>query len=363
MKKIACAVIGGGPSGLTAALSLLQSGVDVHLFERSHKLGGQLVKQTHKFFGSKEQYAKTRGFDIAKKLIADLEPYKEHLTIETEATVAALYPDNVFTVTKQDRYVKYQADAIVVATGASEKFIAFENNDLPGVYGAGAVQTLMNLYGVLPAKRIVMVGSGNIGLIVSYQLMQAGVEVAAVLEAAPTIGGYKVHASKLARLGVPILTQRTVKKAIGSTCVEAVETVALDPNWQMVPGSETVIAADAICVSVGLSPLHNLLSMAGCEMKFVHELGGMVPFVDDRRMTTKQGVFVAGDCIGIEEASSAIVEGYLTGLFAAAHLGKSHPQMAERVRAYEAQLTNLRSGPFGKKTVVGLAKLKEARHA
>lgn len=363
MKHIACAVIGGGPSGLTAALSLLQSGVDVHLFERSHKLGGQLVKQTHKFFGSKEQYAKTRGFDIAAKLISDLEPYRDHLTIETEATVSALYPDHVFSVTKHDRYTKYHADAIVVATGASEKFLAFENNDLPGVYGAGAVQTLMNLYGVLPAKRIVMVGSGNIGLIVSYQLMQAGVEVAAVLEAAPTIGGYKVHASKLARLGVPILTQRTVKRAIGAQAVEAVETIAMDASWQPIPGTETILQADAICVSVGLSPLHSLLSMAGCDMKFIPELGGLVPQVDESRMTTQPGVFVAGDVIGIEEASSAIVEGYLTGLFTAAYLGKAHPDQAMLAKRYEAQLANLRSGPFGRKTLVGLSKLKEARHA
>lgn len=363
MKKIACAVIGGGPSGLTATLSLLQAGIDVHLFERSHKLGGQLVKQTHKFFGSKEQYAKTRGFDIAAKLIADLEPYRDHLTVETEATVAALYPDKVFTVTKHEKYWKYQADAIVVATGASEKFLAFENNDLPGVYGAGAVQTLMNLYGVLPAKRIVMIGSGNIGLIVSYQLIQAGVEVAAVLEAAPTIGGYKVHASKLTRLGVPILTQRTIQKAIGRTKVEGIETVALDANWKPIAGSETIIEADAVCVSVGLSPLHMLLSMADVTMKFVPELGGLVPLCDESRMTTLQGVFVAGDVVGIEEASSAIVEGSLTGLFTAMHLGKKHPRHDELVHAYEAQLVNLRSGPFGKKTLVGLAKLKEARHA
>jgi sarcosine oxidase subunit alpha len=169
-------IIGGGPSGLCAAKMAVDAGIRVLLIDRSPKLGGQLIKQTHKFFGSKAQYAKTRGFDIARLLIDQV---KDHPLIEIlqEATVVGLYEDKVVTVYHEDTYTKYQADRVIVATGASEKFLAFENNDLPGIYGAGAVQTLMNLYGVLPGQEIIMVGSGNIGLIVSYQLLQAGVHV------------------------------------------------------------------------------------------------------------------------------------------------------------------------------------------
>ena len=89
--------------------------------------------------------------------------------------------------------------------------ILFPGNDLPGVYGAGAVQTLMNMYGVRPGKSVLMIGSGNIGLIVSYQLMQAGVKVKALVEALPHIGGYAVHASKIRRLGIPILKTCALK--------------------------------------------------------------------------------------------------------------------------------------------------------
>ena len=106
-----------------------------------------------------------------------------------------------------------QKRLLLLRGGASEKFLAFENNDLPGIYGAGAVQTLMNLYGVLPGQEIMMVGSGNIGLIVSYQLLQAGVKVKAIIEAAPTIGGYKVHASKIRRLGNPHLYTNNDQKS------------------------------------------------------------------------------------------------------------------------------------------------------
>ncbi len=250
-------VIGGGPAGLCAAKNAAEAGCHVLIVERSYRVGGQLIKQTHKFFGSQKTYAKTRGFDIAKKLINDVLALSDKIEIMTDATVIGLYDEKVITVYQKGIYHKFQADAIVVATGASEKFLAFENNDLPGIYGAGAVQTLMNLYGVLPGDSLVMVGAGNIGLIVSYQLMQAGVKVKALIEAAPKIGGYLVHASKLRRLGVPIYTSTTIKRAIGKNAVEQIETVELDPQWNMIQGTEKIIDVDAVCISVGLTPSIN----------------------------------------------------------------------------------------------------------
>ena len=351
-------IIGGGPSGLCAAKMALEAGISVLLIDRSPNLGGQLVKQTHKFFGSKSQYAKTRGFDIAKKLINDLNEQK-NLEILSNATVVGLYPDKVVTVLYQEEYIRYQAKTVIVATGASEKFLAFENNDLPGIYGAGAVQTLMNNYGVLPGQEIVMVGSGNIGLIVSYQLLQAGVKVKAIIEAAPTIGGYKVHASKMRRLGVPILTSTTIKKAIGSQFIEAIETVSLDQKWNEIPGTSNIIEVDALCISIGLSPMHQILSMVGAKTKYIAELGGFVPIVDDHHQTSVDSIFVCGDAVGIEEASSAMMEGYLTGLNVAKHLGKNHPNEELLIKHYESQLDMLRDGPFGIKTKIGLAKMKE----
>ena len=200
-------IIGGGPAGLTAAKITAAAGISCLLIDRNPHLGGQLIKQTHMFFGSEAQYAKTRGIDIAKKLINEVEN-NALIEVWNDSTVIGLYKDSVVTVLKKEklfnRYLKIQAKAIIVATGASEKVLAFENNDLPGIFGAGAVQTLMNVYGVKPGNNILMVGSGNIGLIVSYQMIQAGINVVGVIEAAPKIGGYKVHASKLRRLGVPI---------------------------------------------------------------------------------------------------------------------------------------------------------------
>lgn len=351
-------IIGGGPSGLCAAKTALEAGISVLIIERSPHVGGQLIKQTHKFFGSKDQYAKTRGYDIATKLHKDIENLK-NLEILTDTTVVGLYEDRVATVLHKDQYLRYQAGSIIVATGASEKFLAFENNDLPGIYGAGATQTLMNVYGVLPGKEVVMVGSGNIGLIVSYQLMQAGVKVKAIVEASPTIGGYKVHASKMTRLGVPILTSTTVKKAIGTNELKAVEIVSLDKNWQEIENTSRILNIDALCISVGLTPMHQLLSMINAKMKFVSELGGFVPVINSNHQTSVPSVFVCGDAVGIEEASSAMMEGYLTGLYVGKYLNHLHPDYEKLVKHYESQLSLLRDGPFGVKTKVGLTKLKE----
>lgn len=355
-------IIGGGPAGLSAAKMAAEAGLDVLLLDRSPSLGGQLIKQTHKFFGSKKQNAKMRGIDIAHKLMGDVKDL-ENLEIISNATVVGLYPDKVLTVFHDGKYIRYQADAVIVATGASEKFLAFENNDLPGIYGAGAIQTLMNVYGVLPGQDVLMVGSGNIGLIVTYQLLQAGVNVKGIVEAAPRIGGYKVHASKVRRLGVPIMTSTTVKRAIGKESLEAVELVSLDAKWQEIEGTNKIVDVDTLCISVGLSPMHQILSMVNAKMKFVSELGGVVAVVDDINQTSVKSIFVCGDALGIEEASSAMMEGYLTGLNVANYLGKPHPNSEELIHNFHHELDLLRNGPFGQKTLIGLQKLKEASHA
>ena len=358
MKKYDLVIIGGGPAGLSAAKIASEAGLHSLIIERDNRVGGQLVKQTHMFFGSEKQYAKTRGINIAKILVNDVNTHNDKVEIMTNTTVVGLYDDYVISILNDDKYSKIKAKAIIIATGASEKFLAFENNDLPGVYGAGAVQTFMNVHGVLPGENVVMVGSGNIGLIVSYQLLQAGVNVKAVLEASSTIGGYKVHASKLRRLGVEIMTGTTVKRAIGRDELERIQTVELDENWKEIPGSEKEIECDSLCISVGLSPLSSLLSMVGCEMRFINSLGGEVPVIDHLHETTKKNIFVAGDVCGVEEASSAIVEGYFSGLVVSERLGFKHPKHDELFSDFQSQLDNLRSGPFGEKTRQGLKELR-----
>ncbi|AFQ44975.1 NAD(P)/FAD-dependent oxidoreductase [Desulfosporosinus meridiei] len=362
MKEIEVLIIGGGPAGLSAASAAANLGASVLVLERDDLPGGQLVKQTHKFFGSKKQYAGDRGFQIGSLLIEQCKT-SSRVEVWTNTTALGIYEDGVVTAESQDEHVKIKPKKIIVATGASEKMIAFPNNDLPGIYGAGAVQTLMNVHGIVPGQRVLMIGAGNIGLIVSYQLMQAGVEIAAIIEAAPTIGGYLVHASKIRRAGVPILTSHTITEAYGQESVEGAVICKLDENWQPIQGTEQDLKVDVICLAVGLSPLTELCFQADCRMKYVPELSGHVPIRNEYLETTRPGLYVAGDVSGVEEASSAMVEGRLAGVSAAYSLGYGNDAAPKLQEEALAELNELRSGPAGHKTMTGIMKLMDKGEA
>lgn len=358
--KVPLAIVGAGPAGLSAAIFAGRLGVRATVLDENDVAGGQLIKQTHMFFGSREHYARVRGIDIGRKLLDELAGLP--VEIHTGATVLGLYEGNVLSILKDGRHSRLAADAVILATGASENALAFENCDLPGVYGAGAVQTLMNVYGVVPGRRVLMVGAGNIGLIVSYQLLQAGVDVAGVIDAAPEVGGYHVHAAKIRRAGVPILTSHTILRALGTDRVEGAEICRVDSDWQPVRGAERTVEADTICLAVGLTPNCELAFQAGSSQTSVPELGGWVAAHDDDLMTAVPGVFIAGDASGIEEASTAMLEGRLAGIAAAERL-RSDLDREEVRRLKDAALRGLdelRAGPFGERPRIGKRRVLES---
>jgi len=356
VRKAEIAVIGGGPAGLCAAAMASCLGARVALIDDGEILGGQLTKQTHQFFGSQDQNAGIRGIDIAT-LLSDEIRQCDRVEVFLNASVTGLYEDRVITVVQEDRFIPVEAQRIIMATGATENMLAFPNNDLPGIYGAGAVQTLMNVHGVIPGQHVLMIGAGNIGLIVSYQLMQAGVSVEAVVEALPQIGGYWVHASKIRRCGVPIYTRHTIKEAHGETCVQGATIWKLDEHGDGIPGTDREIAADTICLAVGLSPLADLLWQTGCEMTYVPALGGWVPPRDSKLETTSKGIYIAGDVAGIEEASTAMLEGRLAGLEAAVSLGYESADTEGLRSSFLAQLGELRGNPSSEELKKGLGKI------
>lgn len=358
MKTVDIVIVGGGPAGLAAALTAASCSATVLLVDDGLQLGGQLIKQTHKFFGSTRQFAGIRGIDIAKNFIRELDT-SSNIEVLTQSTVTAYYQDGILAILKGlngDEIVKFKPRRVIVATGASENMLPFINNDLPGVYGAGAVQTLMNVYGVIPGKSVLMVGAGNIGLIVSYQLMQAGIQVKAIVEAMPCVGGYWVHASKIRRLGVPIYTSCTLKEVRGSEEVEGVTICNIDQDFQFIPGTEKDLSVDTVCLAVGLSPLTELLWQAGCQMAYIPELCGYVPQRDENMKTTRDDIYIAGDVTGIEEASNAMVEGQIAGLNAAASLGFYHPEYHQKNLQFKEQLVELRNNPMSEAITRGIQK-------
>ena len=346
IKRYDMIVVGAGPAGLSAAIEAAKHGVKPIVFDENAKPGGQLFKQIHKFFGSKEHKAKIRGFQIGKELLAEAEQYGVEVVLN--AAVVGLYPDREITVRIGEQLQHYKGDSILIATGASENMVNFKGWTLPGVIGAGAAQTMMNLHHILPGKRVLMLGSGNVGLVVSFQLMQAGCDVVALCDAAPRIGGYGVHAAKVARCGVPFYLSHTIVEAEGTDCVTGVTIGQVGPDWKIVPGTEKHFDVDTICLAVGLSPMSQLLSQAGCNM--LDTKGGYVPACDADGQTSQPGVFAAGDVSGIEEASSAMIEGRISGIAMAAYLGFATQEEKESRKAeLEAQLDTLRQGMFAPK--------------
>ena len=306
MKRYDMIVVGAGPAGLSAAIEAAKKGMHVVVYDENAKPGGQLFKQIHKFFGSKEHHAKTRGFIIGQQLLKEAEDLG--VRVELDSTVMGIYENKEVTVKQNGEVHHYKGDAIIIATGAAENMIPFKGWNIPGVIGAGAAQTMMNIQGVQPGSKILMVGSGNVGLVVSFQLLQAGCEVAAIIDAAPRVGGYGVHAAKVARCGVPFYLSHTIISADGEDCVTGVTIGEVDKNWQIIPGTEKHFDVDTICLAVGLSPMSKLCDMAGCAMEDNPAKAGFVPTVNEYGETSVPGIYAAGDVSGIEEASSAMID-------------------------------------------------------
>ncbi|MDP2173184.1 MAG: FAD-dependent oxidoreductase [Candidatus Cloacimonadaceae bacterium] len=286
-------IIGGGPSGLAAAIELGKHDIDTLLIDDKHRLGGKLVLQTHKFFGSEEDSnAGTRGHDIGELLAAEVEK-QSSVKIWLNSTALFVFSDKKVGILKDGIYKIVSPKRILNAAGAREKFLRFPGNNLARIYGAGAFQTLVNRDLIRPTDRLFIIGGGNVGLIAGYHALQAGIEVVGLAEAMPECGGYKVHADKLKRLGVPIYTSHSILCANGGETVEGITIAEVDKQFKALPGTEMSFSCDTILIAVGLDSLS--------EFTIEAEQAG-IP------------VYSAGDALEIAEASSAMFNGKISGL-------------------------------------------------
>jgi thioredoxin reductase len=346
-------IVGAGPAGLAAAIEAGKAGASVLLVDLNLKPGGQLFKQIHKFFGSSAHHSGTRGYTIGRQLLKEAVDAGAELWMQS--TVIGFFPGNKIAIERgadhtEKQIVTVTAKKMIIATGATENAIRFKGWTAPGVMGAGAAQTMVNVNHVRPGNRVVMLGSGNVGLIVSYQLMQAGCEVKALVEAAPKIGGYAVHAAKIRRAGVPILLRHTIVEAVTDPygCVCGCTIAAVDEHFRPIKGTEETIKCDTITIAAGLKPTMDLVKLAGCRLTFNGAFGGYVPLHNRRMETSRAGFFTAGDATGVEEANTALEEGKIAGVSAAEDLGLLSKTQADAMREeIWNRLDSLRFGPFG----------------
>ena len=314
-------VIGGGPAGASAAIELGKKGIRTLVVDDKAELGGKLVLQTHKFFGSVEDsHAGTRGNRIGQ-ILAETVASDPNITVWLNSTAVFVFKDKKAGILKNGAYKLVTPRVILNAAGAREKFLSFPGNSLVGIYGAGAFQTLANRDLVRPSEKLFILGGGNVGLIAGYHALQAGIGVVALAEIMPQCGGYKVHADKLKRLGVPIYTSHTILSANGSECVESVTIAEVDRDFRPVPGTEKTFACDTILIAVGLNPID----------EFTHEA-----------RTAGIPVFAAGDALEIAEASSAMFNGRIAGLTIARELGAEGAEVPD---SWHAKADVLKSHP------------------
>ncbi|MGC9343625.1 MAG: FAD-dependent oxidoreductase, partial [Bacteroidales bacterium] len=257
----------------------------------NEKIGGQFLMQTHQFFffEKEKKFGGMRGFDIARTLAGD-----NHEGIFLDSTVWDIFEEKRLAVKNIKSGEIYYVDAgyLLIATGAVPFMPAFENDDLPGVYTAAVVQKMMNQEFTLLGKNILTVGAGNIGYLTSYQLMQAGANVKAIIEAQPFQGGFPVQANRVRRLGIPVITSHMLLKAIPNENQDGIKgaVIAECKDFQPVPGTEQVLGdIDAINICTGLVP-DDLLFTKGRE-------------VFGRKC------FGVGDAIRIGEGTSAVLRG------------------------------------------------------
>lgn len=350
-------IIGGGPAGLAAAIEAKKDGCDVLLVDENRRAGGQLFKQLHKFFGSRAHRAGVRGIDIGKQLLMET----EELGIDfwLNSACIGIFPDKRAAILRDGKTEIVEAQKLLLCTGGAENPLRFPGWTLPGVMGAGAAQTMANVQRVLPGKRILMIGSGNVGVIVAYQLLQAGADVVGIVEGMPKIGAYGVHAAKIRRAGIPFYLGSTIAEAKGTDHVEKA-VIAKFENGQIVKGTEMETDVDVICVAVGLRPLSELAQMAGVQHDFIPEMGGWMPLHNMDMETSVPGIYVAGDTAGVEEASTAMDEGRLAAAAAAEALGYLSKEEAEKKKTgIRERLDSLRQGPFGDRRMAAKERIIE----
>lgn len=296
-------IIGAGPAGLACRETLKELGLNSIVIDSNDKIGGQFLMQTHAFFffEKERRFGGMRGFDIAKTLAGD-----DHSGIFLHSTVWDILQNKRIAVKDMLNHKNFyvEAQALIVATGAVPFMPTFENDDVPGVYTAAVVQKMMNAEFTLLGKNILTVGAGNIGYLTSYQLMQAGAKVKAILEAMPHEGGFPVQANRIRRLGIPIYTSHMLLKAIPNQDRTGITgaVVCECENFKPIPGTEKVIdGIDVINICTGLIPDNQLLTKG--QYTFGKRCAGV------------------GDAVRIGEGTTAVLRGKQAAYEIAQELG------------------------------------------
>ncbi len=314
-------IIGGGPAGMSAAVTAYESGIrDILILEREESLGGILKQCIHNGFGLHKFGEELTGPEYAWKY----EEQVKALGIEYQLNTMVLQitKDKLVTASNEEQGIfQIQAKAIILAMGCRERpkgALNIAGTRPAGIYSAGTAQKLVNCKGYLPGKEVVILGSGDIGLIMARRMTLEGAKVKAVCELMPYSGGLARNIQQcLKDFDIPLLLEHTVVKVHGKSRVSGVTIAKVDEHRKPIEGSEQYITCDTLLLSVGLIPENELSKGAGIVLDPV--TGGAV--VDENRQTTAEGIFVCGNVLHVHDLVDFVSgEAEIAGKSAAAYL-------------------------------------------
>jgi NADPH-dependent 2,4-dienoyl-CoA reductase/sulfur reductase-like enzyme len=321
-------IIGNGFAGIVAANRLADAGVNVVLLDENIHIGGQLLRQVPERLGRAHNHA-----DYVKKagqnFIAGVKAKK--ITVLNRTRVLGIYPGREVLIEENEKKVRtLKAGRIILASGGREKFLPFPGWTMPGVISGGAVQVLIKSSGVLPARNILIAGSGLFLFSVAYECLKAGGRVAAVLERTGVFDKLPLAAqlprqlpkltegarflSRIIFSGVPLRFRTRVMEARGSGRLEQVIATKVDGSGKVIPGREKTYAVPLLAVSHGFAANVELAQMAGCAIEFLDERGGWVAVTNDHLETSVPEIYAAGEITGIAGALKSINEGEIATL-------------------------------------------------
>lgn len=330
------AVIGGGPAGLGAAIRAKEQGVkNVLLIERAEELGGVLPQCIHNGFGLHYFKEALTGPAYTYKMLQDAQ--RAGVDFMTKTMAIRVDRENRITALSHSKLLEIRPKATVLCMGCRER--SFGALRIPGtrpagIYTAGTAQRLINIEGRLPGRRVVILGSGDIGMIMARRLTLEGAKVLAVVEIMPFIGGLiRNEVQCLRDFNIPVYVSHTIKEVRGTDRVEKIVITRVDQNRRYIPGTEVTFDADTLLISAGLIPENELSRMAGIAMNPI--TGG--PVVDNLWQTSTPGFFAGGNVVHVHDlADYASESAGMAAVNAARYIdGDRSPDLNITVRAGE----------------------------